>query len=70
MFSVEQSVFISNIFAVYVWHGKNVAGSFVKIFHINSAIYNSNIQNNHACLEAFIATKLNNRLYGMKEGNT
>jgi len=38
MFSVEQSVFIVNIFAMYMWHGKNVARSFVKIYHINSAV--------------------------------
>jgi len=37
MFSVEQSVFISNTFAVYMCH-KNVARSFVKIFHINSVV--------------------------------
>jgi hypothetical protein len=36
-FSVEQSVFISNTFAVYMCHGKNVA-SFVKIFHIDSVV--------------------------------
>jgi len=38
MFSVEQGVFISNIFATCMWHGKNVARSFVKTFHINSAV--------------------------------
>jgi hypothetical protein len=37
MFSVEQSVFISNTFAVYTCHGKNVA-SFVKTFHIDSVV--------------------------------
>jgi len=36
--SAEQSVSIVNIFALYKWHGKNVARSFVKIFHINSAV--------------------------------
>jgi len=36
--SVEQSVSIVNIFALYKWHGKNVARSFVKIFRINSAV--------------------------------
>ena len=36
--SVEQSVSIVNIFAMYMWHGKNVARSFVKTFHINSAV--------------------------------
>jgi hypothetical protein len=38
MFCVEQSVFISNTLAMYVQHGKNVARSFVKIYHINSAV--------------------------------
>jgi len=38
VFSVEQSVSIVNIFAMYKWHGKNVARSFVKIYHINSAV--------------------------------
>jgi len=36
--SVEQSVSIVNIFAMYKGHGKNVARSFVKIYHINSAV--------------------------------
>ena len=36
--SVEQSVSIVNIFALYKLHGKNVARSFVKTFHINSAV--------------------------------
>jgi len=31
MFSVEQSVFISNTFAIYMWHGKNSDRNFVKI---------------------------------------
>jgi hypothetical protein len=35
---------------------KNVARNFVTIFHINSVVQNSNIQNCHACLEASIAT--------------
>jgi hypothetical protein len=38
MFSVEQSVFISNTFATCMWHGKNTDRSFVKIFHINSVV--------------------------------
>jgi len=38
VFSVEQSVSIVNIFAMYMWHGKNVARRFVKIYHINSAV--------------------------------
>ena len=38
VFSVEQSMTIVNIFALYMWHGKNVARSFVKIYHINSAV--------------------------------
>jgi hypothetical protein len=37
MFSFEQSVFISNTFAVYMCYGKNVA-SFVKISHIDSVV--------------------------------
>ena len=36
MFSVEQSVFISNTLAMYMWHGKNTDRNFVKIIHINS----------------------------------
>ena len=36
--SVEQSVFISNTFAMCMWHGKNTDRSFVKTFHINSAV--------------------------------
>ena len=38
VFSVEQSVSIVNIFAMYMWHGKNVARSFVKMYHINGAV--------------------------------
>ena len=37
MFSVEQSVFISNTLRC-TCHEKNVARNFVKIFHINSDI--------------------------------
>jgi hypothetical protein len=54
MFSVE----------VHMYHEKNVARNFVPIFNINSVVQNSYIQNSHACLEAFIATKLNQRFYG------
>jgi hypothetical protein len=36
MFSVKQSMLISNTFATYMWHGKNTDKSFVQIFHINS----------------------------------
>jgi len=38
MFSVEQSVFISNTFAIYMRHGKNSDRNFVKIFHIKSVV--------------------------------
>jgi hypothetical protein len=47
-----------------MYHQKNVARNFVPIFHINSGVQNSYIQNSHACLEDFIATKLNQRFYG------
>jgi len=38
MFSVEQSVFINNTFAIYMWYGKNSDRNFVKIFHIKSVV--------------------------------
>jgi hypothetical protein len=38
MFSLEQSMFICNTFALHKCHGKNVATRFVKIFHINSVV--------------------------------
>jgi hypothetical protein len=62
MFFVEQSVFINDM--PHMYHEKNVARNFVTIFHIKSVVQNSNIHNSHACLEAFITTKLNQRFYG------
>jgi hypothetical protein len=46
------------ILLLHTYHEKNVARNYVTIIHINSVVQNSNIQNRHACLEAFIATKL------------